>query len=225
VTLTLKHNEQGLTGEVERLYSAFKTLRKNPFWKKTQTGGIAFLEIKRSRDRQSWHPHFHIVTQGKRIDSRKLSALWKKITTDSFIVDVRPVRDDVEVVRYITKYASKPFDPTLFESQPVLQEAILALAGRRMAITYGDWKGLKMTTKPDADAWDFLDTLEGIAQRALAGDSKAYAILHAVCGQRTAQVMAYQAARHPPPQPRSIITLPMDQLDLIDMAPPRRTTY
>lgn len=197
ITLTLRHNDSPLSVEIERLYRCFKELRKHPLWKNTQRGGAAFLEIKRSRDRKSWHPHFHVVSQGKFIDLARLQLLWKSITKDSWIVDVRLVRNAENVTQYVTKYASKPFDGTLFESPDTLAEAMIALQGRRMIVTFGNWKGLQMTEKPNNDAWDFLDTLEGLLHRAAAGDVAAEKIVNAVCGEK-AKALIEKAGRHTP---------------------------
>jgi len=225
ITLTLKHSGNTLKEEIERLYDAFKRLRKTSLWKTTQKGGVAFLEIKRSRDRQSWHPHFHVLTQGKFIDGIRLSHTWKAITLDSYIVDVKLVRDQKSALDYVTKYASKPFDNTLFEKHETLVEAIDALHGKRMAITFGNWKGLQMTEKPDKDAWEFLDTLEGLCSRAAAGDPKAEAIVIAACGERGKQLIDHVASRTrarinlPPPPTPEVETY------LIDVADHRRSCY
>lgn len=217
VTLTLKHTNRPLRMELDRLYAAFKALRKAPLWKRTQTGGVAFLELKRSRDRLSWHPHLHILTQGKFLDVQKLALLWKSITKDSHIVDVRLPRDSAQAIAYVTKYASKPFDPSLFDNQTTLEEAIEALNHRRMALTFGNWKGLQMTEKPSEDAWEFLDTLEGIAMRAQLGDSAALKILQKVAGDRATWFMELVAkqivprmntARPPTPTPQMYLELP-----------------
>jgi hypothetical protein len=190
ITLTLKQNEDTLTNNIEKLYESFKKLRKTSLWKTTQRGGVGFLEVKRSRDRQHWHAHLHVISQGKFIDGQKLSWTWRNITTDSYIVDVRLVHSPHQVLQYVTKYASKPFDPTMFEDPDTLDEAILALKGKRMALTYGNWKGLQMTETPDKDAWEFLDTLEGIARKAAEGDAAALVILQKVCGDRTEWFLA-----------------------------------
>lgn len=217
VTLTLKHSDRPLREELDRLYAAFKALRKAPLWKRTQTGGVAFLELKRSRDRLSWHPHLHILTQGKFLDVQKLSLLWKSITTDSHIVDVRLPKDSAQAITYVTKYASKPFDPSLFDDETTLQEAIEALNHRRMALTFGNWKGLQMTEKPSEDQWEFLDTLEGIASKAQQGDTAALEILRKVAGDRATWFMELvarsvvprmNAVRPPTPDPQVYLELP-----------------
>lgn len=195
VTLTLRHRSDPLATSLDRLYTCFKLLRKTKLWKNTQRGGAAFLEIKRSRDRKSWHPHFHVLTTGKFIDVAKLATLWKAITTDSFIVDVRAVPNIETAVNYVTKYASKPFDATLYEDTPTLQEAIVALAGRRMVVTFGNFKGLQMTEKPSEDAWEFLGSLRDLALRAAEGDTAAERIVRRACGERSEDVLRWAAAQ------------------------------
>jgi hypothetical protein len=189
VTLTLKHTDNPLTTDIERLYDGFKKLRKHKLWKATQRGGVAFLEIKRSRDGKSWHPHFHVLTTGKYIDGAKLGRVWHAITGDSYIVDVRSVPNPEAAIQYVTKYASKPFHPSLFENQTILQEAVLALQGRRMAISFGNFKGLQMTDNMSEDAWEFLDELESLARRAASGDLAAEKIIRAACGERAEEVL------------------------------------
>lgn len=189
VTLTLRHNANGLAHEIDRLYECFKKLRKSTIWAKSQQGGVGFLEIKRSKQGDSWHPHFHILTQGKFMDGAALAAEWKRITTDSFIVDIRFVKDDASVLAYVTKYASKPFDPSLFARQEVLVEAIQALANRRMAVTFGNWKGLQVTMKPDAEAWEKLGTLEEILLKAARGDDYCRALILTACGEKAEMML------------------------------------
>jgi len=182
VTLTLRTNDRPLDVQLDRLYEAFKTLRKSALWKNTQTGGIAFLELKRDKAGERWHPHFHILTQGKFLPQVELSKLWKVITTDSHIVDVRLVRDLSKATEYVTKYASKPMDSTVFERTESLDEAIVALKHRRLMMTFGNWKGLKATETPTAAAWTRLDTLDNMLFTAATGCKETARILALVLG-------------------------------------------
>lgn len=217
VTFTLRHDGLGLASNVDRLYESFKKIRKSVLWRSTQRGGVAFLEVKRSRDRLSWHPHFHVLTQGKFVDGVKLAKLWHEITGDSFIVDIRGVKDSGEVIKYITKYASKPFDPTLFEDEAVLVEAIKALQGRRMALTFGNWNGLQVTTAPSEEAWECVGSLEEVLQKAVRGDREACAMIRVACGEK-AEMMLRLAVKMLPEPPRPYaIPPPPDQLCLIDV--------
>lgn len=53
--------------------------------------------------------HIHLVVDTKWIPQHEISNIWKKITGDSFIVDIRPVSaaDPRKVAAYITKYLTK----------------------------------------------------------------------------------------------------------------------
>lgn len=220
VTLTLKHNDAGLAANIDRLYDSFKKLRKHPLWRRSQRGGVAFLEIKRSRDRQSWHPHFHVLTQGKWIDGAKLATLWREITRDSFIVDVRFVAGIKPVLQYVTKYASKPFDPSLFENNDVLVEAILALKSRRMALTFGNWKGLLLTQRPEVELWENLGTLEDVLRKAAKRDEEAIRIIERCCGDKATALIRMAELQAPPECPSAVARPPDDQLFLIDPPSP-----
>lgn len=55
-------------------------------------GGVYSIEVKRGKNSNLWHPHVHFVIlcdNENPIDVQKLSAEWREITGDSFIVDCR----------------------------------------------------------------------------------------------------------------------------------------
>jgi hypothetical protein len=142
-TLTLKHNEASARDQVKRLMHCFALLRRAKSWKAAVTGGVAFLELKVGKG-GGWHPHLHILAEGTWFAQKDLSALWYGITGDSFIVDVRAAGDRGNVVAYVAGYATKPFDPSVFNQEGKLIEAMQALKGTRMANTFGSWRGLKL---------------------------------------------------------------------------------
>lgn len=51
--------------------------------------------------------HVHIVADTSYIPQRTISELWKTITGDSFVVDIRAVRSKKGSARYLSKYLSK----------------------------------------------------------------------------------------------------------------------
>lgn len=66
--------------------------------------------------------HMHIIMDSDYLPHRIVQAEWERITEDSFIVDIRPVKEDVRDTRalavwYITKYLTKlseiPYETTL----------------------------------------------------------------------------------------------------------------
>lgn len=157
ITLTIAGAKEGLASKVDRLYKGFRALRVLPLWKERIAGGAAFLEIKWSDKSQRWHPHFHLICEGKFIDQGELSDAWRAITRDSFIVDVRAVKDPDEVRSYVTKYASKPLNMSFAADPDLLQEALTSLHGRRLCFAFGTWYRTKLheVDAPDEDRRNF----------------------------------------------------------------------
>lgn len=52
--------------------------------------------------------HAHAIVYGPYIAQKKLSESWRKMTGDSFIVDIRAIRSPQKAARYVLKYISKP---------------------------------------------------------------------------------------------------------------------
>lgn len=154
ITLTLKHNDGPLDLQLKRLLLCFRNLRQGVLWKNQVDGGCVFLELKRSRNKRSWHPHLHIITEGRYIAQNALSENWLAVTGDSRIVDIRFVRDSQSVLNYVAKYASKPMDHSLFERQEWIDEAMLAMRGKRLCSTFGSWRGKELEAHaPDPGDW------------------------------------------------------------------------
>ena len=176
ITLTLKHRDQALRHQVDRLIEHFRTLRRNPLWKKAIEGGVAFIEVKYNPATDLWHPHVHILCTGTWIKQSDLADTWYAITGDSFNVDIRLVRDLDRVAYYVVKYASKPIATVLYRHPRRLREAIIALQGRHLCMTFGTFRGWKLTHTGDADDWVLLGTLESFIRRAHDGDCEAIAV-------------------------------------------------
>lgn len=187
ITLTLGGNSnEPLAEKLNRLISGFRALRQTPIWKQKVFGGIAFLEVKRTRER--WHPHLHILADGRYIESGWLSQVWHAITGDSFIVDVRRVQNLRECLNYVSKYASKPIDRSLFTSEDLLCEAILALKGRRLIVSFGKFYGEKLTLSEAEEfdeteiltTWRCYGRVDSVVAAARAGSEEAVFILAAL---------------------------------------------
>lgn len=141
ITLTLAGKTEGLAEKIDRLYKGFRALRAHPLWSEKVRGGVAFLEIKHSAKAGRWHPHLHIMADADFIDQGELSNAWRSITRDSFIVDIRRVKEEKQAAVYVTKYASKPLNSSFFSDSKLLDEAVIALKGRRLCFAFGDWFG------------------------------------------------------------------------------------
>lgn len=176
VVLTLRHSLSPLADQIDRLYDSFNKLRRRDFWKGCITGGAAFLEIKRSEKSGLWHPHLHLIVTGDFILQKRLSQEWLAVTGDSSYVYVNAVGDHLKVAKYVTKYVTKPLDSTCFQSSEILDEAICALGGRRLCLTFGTWRGQKLTQpKRDGHGWTSVGSAWSIWRRVRDGEDGAAA--------------------------------------------------
>jgi hypothetical protein len=198
ITLTLHSTTENVKSLLRKISIDFARLRSRALWRRTQVGGVAFIEVKWVPGLSRWNVHLHILSQGRYIPQGKLTKLWKQITRTSIIVDVRFAGDASHVSRYITKYASKPLDPSVLHEPDRLDEAIVAFKGKRLCTTYGSWRGVQLTDSPSESAWETVDTLSNLINAGLQGDSEAIRILNLI-GMPDTLVLPKP---RPPPTPR-----------------------
>ena len=206
LTLTITTDGESLTGSLDKLYRSFAQLRRRRWIQRRVWGGVAFLELKWSAKSKRWHPHLHCLVTGSYVDKIKLSRLWHEATGDSYIVDIQRPRSDEQVSRYVTKYASKPFNNTFVARSELIDAAILAMKGRKLALTWGTWRGLLLTETPDDGAWEHVASLETIIDRAALGDADSILILESLTRQDLGRLLA----RAPPPTEKSATPTPDD---------------
>lgn len=199
VTLTLKHSDHPLADQLDHLYSSFRRLRQTTLWRKICQGGCAILEIAHSASSDAWHPHFHILIHGGYVPQALLKAAWLKATGDSSIVDIRMVRSEHHVSRYVSKYVSKPFDRSIIDRPELLDELIVATHKRRMVITFGSWRGIRLTQTAGDHDWQLLGSFDDVARAAQAGDAESIRALRWVAGDRFDDVLDLIEAGIPPP--------------------------
>lgn len=116
VTLTVKdgpdlwerftHLRRGL----QRLNKRRRRGRAVSVWEAV-AGAVWSYEVKRGSGSGLWHPHAHAVVLAElEPDQVELAAEWHELTGDSYIVDVRPIAEDVasgfiEVFKYAVKFS------------------------------------------------------------------------------------------------------------------------
>lgn len=198
VTLSLKADDRPLHVLLKEITRCFCKLRTRRLWKKTQVGGVAFIEVKWIRDTGEWNVHLHVLTQGRYMLKRKLSAQWYAITANTYVVDIKFVNDRKHVSRYVSKYASKPLHASVLRDDDALDAAIVAFKGKRLCTTFGSWRGLLLTDHPTESAWDYVDTLSSLIDRGLRGDPEAIRVLNSL---GCPDVIVLPEPR-PPPTPR-----------------------
>jgi hypothetical protein len=191
ITLTLTGGkDEKLVDLVDRLMKSFRYLREHPTWIEAVDGGAAFLEIKRSDKRDRWHPHLHIIAEGRFLRQQSLSDAWRSITKDSFIVHITDARATA-VGHYVAKYASKPLNASFSHNPEYLDEAIRSLKGRRLVTCFGTWYGTPIASAEDEElADDEIDAagyhlfmgLEDLFERVASGDPSFTELMRALPG-------------------------------------------
>lgn len=190
ITLTVKATQgDELAERINHLYKSFGKLRRVRLWQRSVTAGVAFCEVKWSRS-ETWHPHIHAIVTGRWIDKRKLQRAWKRATGDSFVVDIRRPSGKKNVIDYVTNYAAKPFNDTFTKKPKQLDEAIVALHGRHLCLTFGAWRGEQLTETGDDGAWEHVCSLETLFSRVASGDDSARAILDALTDANCDKLLA-----------------------------------
>lgn len=217
LTLTLKSSTEPLADLLTKLTTNFAALRRTNLWKNKVTGGVAFLEVKWVEKTQRWHPHLHCLLQGRYIPRNNLSKTWHKVTGTSYIVDIRLASDNAYVTHYITKYASKPLDHSVTMQPDRLDELIVALKGKRLCMTFGTWRGYKLTEPPETGKWTSLGLLSAIIERAREGSTADAEVLAALSID-----LAQSGIPPPPTTAKPVSSLTHEQHTILY---PDRTTH
>lgn len=171
ITLTLRNQMDDLIGMIERLQKCFTRLRQTAFWKKSQVGGVAMIEVTWSKA-AGWHAHLHVIGEGDFLRQSTLSDEWHRITGDSYKVTVQSIDSAKDAVHYVTKYISKGTIDAVWENDDAAQEWIIASRGLRTAATYGTWRGFRLMQHQaihDLQDWRPVGLLAAICRSAYAG--------------------------------------------------------
>jgi len=144
LTLTLKHCEEPLLPQIEFLQDAFRRLRMRIWWKKRVFGGVWFLQVHRSKVDGLWHPHLHILLDGKYMEQGKLSDLWDLVTWGSMVLEITRIHNPEDSAKYVARYSARP---AKFAEMALADrvEMIEALKGKRLSGTFGTAKVITLT--------------------------------------------------------------------------------
>lgn len=151
ITMGMKSGELPLGEQIDRIFKAFRDLRRGRAWPARVRAGLYAIEVTYNADTGLWHPHLHIIYDGGFFPQALLSQLWHAVTGDSKIVDIRSVRDVKEAGNYIADYVAKPSKVTTWPRVKVAEFAA-AMKGRRLLGTFGEWHGLNLDPDEDPDA-------------------------------------------------------------------------
>lgn len=177
LTLTIKHSKEPLGYQVAHLYGAFRRLRQRKAFNKCVTGGIWFFQICRNTQKGEWHPHLHCIITGKYIHFEKIKELWKKITIDSDVINLKTITEPDHVANEVARYASRPAQLSSFGLKQGL-ELYEAMHSKRLCGKWGLFTKVELSVKrnPNMNEWEQLGSW-GVVTNMARTDETAKAIL------------------------------------------------
>lgn len=151
LTLTLKHTNAPLGHQVTHLYRYFALLRKRLELKPLFKGGIWFFQIKFNAEYQQFHPHLHVILDGKRTPRVLISEMWLDVTGDSCVIDIRAVHDVDKAAAEVARYAATPCSLTKLDL-PWAMAVVKELNGRKLCGTFGTARNVHLRQKVEHPA-------------------------------------------------------------------------
>lgn len=148
LTLTMK-NAATLDGGLAKLKKDFANFKRKKVFKERIKGYFGAFEFTFNPKTQDFHVHLHLVIlRGKFWNQSDISDAWREVTGDSFIVDIREVKDVHKGVKEICKYVVKPLD---FGKMPddKFREVVEMKKGTRMFISGGCFYNVKLDEADD----------------------------------------------------------------------------
>lgn len=151
VVLTLNGDPRSLKESLDLLTSSYRRLRQTTLWKEHVDAAIATIEVTHNAESGRWHPHLHVLTDGRYLDVNDLRKAWEKASHGAKVVWIEriPARD--KVTAYIAKYTSKSPSAEGW-SDATIREWTYATHGRRTVICSGTCKSIRMKERdPEHD--------------------------------------------------------------------------
>jgi hypothetical protein len=150
MTFTIKHSTEELPDQIKRLYKAYRLFRQHKLLKKKQRGGVWFFQLKRSEKSGEWHPHLHVVVDMDYINKVEIQDEWLMVTGDSFVVDIRAIKNPGKVVDYVARYCATPCNLAVFTERD--QDTINnTLHSRRLCGRFGSGNACRFKPEKPVD--------------------------------------------------------------------------
>ncbi|MDY5213425.1 protein rep [Intestinibacter sp.] len=159
-----------LSDEIKRYNKSFKNLMQLKEIKKITKGYVRKLEVTYNKERDDYHPHFHVMIAVNKsyfksrdyIKRNKWLELWKECMNDSSItqVDVKKMNtSDSNAIAEIAKYGAKDADYLI--SQEVFDIFYRSLKGKQLLTYSGAFKdALKLFNQGELEKYKELDLTE-----------------------------------------------------------------
>ncbi len=149
LTLTTK-NAATLDGGLVKLKNAFTKFKRRKEFKEHIRGYFGAFEYTFNPKTNDFHVHLHlIILRGKFWNQSDISDAWRDVTGDSFIVDIREIKNAHKGVKEVCKYPMKPADLMAMPDDKFL-EVVKMKKGTRMFISGGCFYNVKLDDADDA---------------------------------------------------------------------------
>lgn len=152
LTLTAPNvKAEELKDEIKHYNQSFKRLMERKAVKQAIKGYVRKLEVTYNKDRDDYHPHFHVILAVNKsyftdknyyINRDRWLELWQKSTKNPLItqVDIRRVKhtDNKKEVSEIAKYSAK--DSDYLQDETIFDTFYKTLSGKRLIVYSGLFK-------------------------------------------------------------------------------------
>jgi hypothetical protein len=150
LTLTMK-NAATLDGGLVRLKKDFAKFKRRKDFRERIKGYFGAFEYTFNPKTKDFHLHLHlIVLRGKFWNQSDISDTWREVTGDSFIVDIREIKDIHKGVKEVCKYIVKSTDLMKMPDDK-FREVVKMKKGTRMFISGGCFYNVKLDAADDGD--------------------------------------------------------------------------
>jgi hypothetical protein len=150
LTLTAK-NAATLDGGLSKLKKNFAKFKRKKVFKNHIKGYFGAFEYTFNPKTNDFHIHLHlIIYRGKFWNQSDISDAWRDVTGDSFIVDIREIKDAHKGVKEVCKYVVKSADLMTMPDDKFL-EVVKMKKGTRMFISGGCFYNVKLDDDDAAD--------------------------------------------------------------------------
>ena len=177
LTLTAPNvKSEELEDEIKHYNQSFQRLMQRKEVKNAVRGYVRKLEVTYNKERDDYHPHFHVIlvvdkqyfnNKNQYIKRDRWLELWQKSTKNNLItqVDVRKVKatDNKKEVSEIAKYSAK--DSDYLEDEKVFDTFYKSLSGKRLIVYSGLFKDAsKLYENKELEKYKELDPTQYIYQ-------------------------------------------------------------
>jgi hypothetical protein len=150
LTLTIK-NTPTYDGGLSKLKKDFAKFKRKKEFKQHIKGYFGAFECTCNSKTGDFHVHLHlIVLRGKFWNQSDISDTWREVTGDSFIVDIREIKDVHKGVKEVCKYIVKSTDLMKMPDEK-FREVVKMKKGTRMFISGGCFYNVKLDDADDGD--------------------------------------------------------------------------